>query len=61
MNGKKARALRKEVGFKTTDARKYEPLVIATANGRIKTVARTKVNHEESSRAKYQVAKGRGQ
>ena len=61
MNGKKARALRKEVGFKPTDARKYGPLVIATAMGRVKIVARTRVNDPESNRAKYQTAKGRGQ
>ena len=56
MNGKKARALRKQVGFHPTDDRKYNPAIQFTG---IKFVQnpRTKVNHETSTRAKYQEAK----
>lgn len=59
MNGKKARALRKQVGFKPSDERKYNAQV--SFDGlRMVSNPRTKVNHETSTRAKYQAAKGRG-
>lgn len=57
MNGKKARALRKESGFKPSDERKYNALVTSNGMGRLVTVPSTKVLHETSARAKYQAAK----
>lgn len=59
MNGKKARALRKEVGFKPSDERKYNAAIQFTGLKLVQN-PRTRVNHETSPRAKYQAAKGRG-
>lgn len=60
MNVKKARELRKAVGFVPSDERKYNP-ALQFRLGRFVTNPRTIVNHETSPRAKYQAAKGRGQ
>ncbi len=62
MNVKKARALRKQVGFHPSESpRVYDTLTIYTGMGKVVNVPTTTVNHEKSLRAKYQVAKGRGQ
>ncbi len=53
MNGKLARALRKEAGYAPSDQRKYESMQEFSFMGRVKTIKGTIINATKTSRARY--------
>jgi len=58
MNGKKARALRKAVGFHPAADRTYVPMqVVTSGSSRITELTRTNVNKDSTPRALYLAAK----
>jgi ribosomal 50S subunit-associated protein YjgA (DUF615 family) len=54
MNGKKARALRKQANFDTKADRQYVVQIVRDISGRQEAVRTTAVNPPQSARAVYQ-------